>query len=152
MRQYVAASEFDPGHPTVLAIYCSDGRFTGAVEELTRKLGHDRLDTLTIPGGPALLNLASAGFCDSDAVGRATSFLVRGHKISRVLVLAHAGCGYYRARLTGRKDAAIRQHQLDDLRAAASWLKLSHPGVEVLAFYAYNDKKRIVFDPLEQGK
>ena len=38
---------FHEEHPTALAVYCSDGRFTESVEELLRALGHERLDTLT---------------------------------------------------------------------------------------------------------
>jgi hypothetical protein len=47
---------YDRTHPAALAIYCSDGRFTRAVERLLKSLGHSRLDTMTLPGGPALLN------------------------------------------------------------------------------------------------
>ncbi len=35
-RAYASRAAFDPTHPTVLAVYCSDGRFTRAVEDLRR--------------------------------------------------------------------------------------------------------------------
>ena len=47
-------AHYDAAYPDALAVYCSDGRFTRAVDELLAKLGHPRLDTLTIPGGPGL--------------------------------------------------------------------------------------------------
>ena len=42
-KPYVALTPYHPSHPHVLAIYCSDGRFTDAVEELASHLGHGAL-------------------------------------------------------------------------------------------------------------
>ena len=57
---------FDASHPKALAIYCSDGRFTSAVEVLLEAVGHDRLDTMTLPGGPALLCTSAANLSEVD--------------------------------------------------------------------------------------
>src|SRR3954447_985255 len=89
---------FDATHPHALAMYCSDGRFTEAIEELLHSLGHPRLDTLTIPGGPALLDLTSSNLDGVEVMRTAASFLIKGHAIKQVVLLGHDGCGYYKAR------------------------------------------------------
>jgi hypothetical protein len=120
---FTATSTFNPDHPSALALYCSDGRYTQPVEELLRHLGHDRLDTLTLPGGPGLLSLTSAGFVELDATKRGAGFLIVGHKIRDVFLIAHQGCGYYRARLAGKDGQMVARIQREDLRAAAGALE-----------------------------
>jgi hypothetical protein len=75
---FVSAARYDASHPRALAVYCSDGRFTQAIEDLLRHLGHDRLDTLTLPGGPGLLNLWAGSLLEADQMERAARFLIRG--------------------------------------------------------------------------
>jgi hypothetical protein len=147
-ESFVAEAPYVQAHPDALAIYCSDGRFTEAIEQLLRHVGHPRIDTLTLPGGAALFNYLSAGFADHDALTRATTFLVRGHHIRRVVLLAHEGCGYYRARALGKSDEAIATQQLTDLRFAARLLKDAHSGLDVRLFFAHPREGRVVFDPV----
>jgi hypothetical protein len=139
---------FDPTYPPALAVYCSDGRFTQAVEELLHELGHPRLDTMTMPGGPALLNRLSATYAEGDAVGRATSFLIRSHGIKEVALLAHAGCGYYKARRPSDTPEQHHARQLDDLRAAARTLLKVEPTLHVRLFYAQPTDGRVRFEPV----
>lgn len=114
---------YDAKHPHALAMYCSDGRFTGAVEELLHGLGHARLDTLTIPGGPALLDLTSSTLGAVDVMRDAATFLIRGHGITHAVLLGHDGCGYYKSRYTYDSPEAMRRRQLNDLRQAARWVR-----------------------------
>src|SRR5687767_10034945 len=114
-----ATTEFEAQHPTALAIYCSDGRFTRSVEELLESLGHDRLDTMTMPGGPALLHVHASLYSDADATTRAAGFLIRGHHIRHAILLAHEGCGYYRARYPTESGGELLRRQLADLAAVA---------------------------------
>ena len=144
----VVALSFDPKHPQAIAVYCSDGRFTRAVEELLEGLGHARIDTLTMPGGPALLDLTSAMPSDRDAVGRAVRFLIRGHELREVVLVAHEGCGYYRARHPTRSKEAIREVQLADLRSAATILRLEHPQISVSAYLAQIADGHVRFAPV----
>ncbi|MFI5296815.1 MAG: carbonic anhydrase [Polyangiales bacterium] len=139
---------FDPAHPHALALYCSDGRFTDSVEELVHGLGHPRLDTITLPGGPALLNLLNTGFADLETVTRATSFLIRSHAITHVFLLAHEGCGYYRARMRGGTPASIAEAQRSDLAIAGEVIKGLHHDVRVQGWYARPVKGRVLFDPM----
>ena len=119
MSSFLSTTPFLPAYPTALAIYCSDGRFTDAVEELLHHLGHKRLDVLTLPGGPALLNPWSASPVDADHVARSAQFLIKAHGITEVVLLAHAGCGYYKTRFPMKSAAEIVKSQIDDLAVAA---------------------------------
>ncbi len=123
-------------HPTALAVYCSDGRFTDAVEELLHALGHPRLDTLTMPGGPALLHPYASLLIEHEAVSGASRFLIGGHGITHAVLIAHAGCGYYRARYGGDAADRVEARQRDDLRAARGKLLADHAGLRVDLFYA----------------
>ncbi len=146
--EFAAPTPFHADHPSALAIYCSDGRFTRAVEELLRQLGHERLDTLTMPGGPGLLNHLTASYADADAVSRAAAFLIRGHHIADVVLLAHAGCGYYRNRRPGDSPEQIHARQLDDLRAGARTLRKVEPALGVRLYYAHAEGARVRFEPV----
>ena len=132
---FIAQMPFEAQHPHALAIYCSDGRFTEPVEELARHLGHERIDTLTLPGGPGLLNRFSADYLESDMVTRAAHFLIRGHHIKEVLLLAHAQCGYYQARHGVLGADFIAEQQLTDLHAAAAELRKVFPELAVHLYF-----------------
>lgn len=146
--RFVADVPFSEAHPNALAVYCSDGRFTEAVEELLRSLGDRRIDTLTIPGGAALLHLWSATQSEADTVRRAASFLIEAHRIVRVVLVAHEGCGYYRRRYGAATGSAaqIEERQVLDLRRAAEWLAGRHAGIEVVTYFVRPQDGRTVFD------
>jgi hypothetical protein len=127
---------YDHEHPDALALYCSDGRFTNAVAELLRSLGYPRLDAMTIPGGPALLEMGSAGLMEVDVIRKSTSFLITAHHIEHVTLLAHQGCGYYRSQFAFEDAAAIHERQLADLRAGANYLRAVHRGIQVACYFA----------------
>jgi len=141
-----ASKPYEPSHPDAMAVYCSDGRFTDAVEELLHGLGHPRLDTMTLPGGPALFNAWLAGMSESITVTGAARFLIEAHSIRRVILIAHEGCGYYKKHLRGAKPAEVRKHQEEDLRRAAQVLK-SMP-VVVLLYMAVIEDGRVRFEQI----
>lgn len=143
-----APIHFDPTHPHALAMYCSDGRFTEAVEGLLRGLGHARLDTLTIPGGPALLDMTSSGLSAVDVMREAATFLIRGHAIKQVVLLGHEGCGYYKARYAYESPDAMRRRQLNDLRQAAHWVRGAHEGLAVATYFATPEGEHVRFDEI----
>lgn len=144
-----AKSGYRAEHPNALAMCCSDERFTEAVEELWRALGHDRLDTMTLPGGPGLLNTWSARVTDLDAVRRASAFLIEGHALTDVVWLAHARCGDYRARFGNRTADQLVARQLHDLRVAATDLRLRRRGGRVRGYFARPEQNRVVFDAVD---
>lgn len=142
----LSKTRYEPSHPTALAMYCSDGRFTRAVEELLGFLGYGRLDTLTIPGGPAHLSPATATPAEIALFGDAASFLISAHHVCHVVLLAHDHCAHYALRFAGLDGAAMRQRQEADLRAAREVLVAAHPGLDVRAFFATPDSERVRFD------
>ena len=148
-NNFVAKMAYEATHPDVLAIYCSDGRFTEPVEELAQHLGHERIDTITLPGGPGLINRWSADYKESDMVTRAAHFLIEGHHIREVLLLAHASCGYYQKRHGALGAEFIAEQQLKDLEAAAEELRKAHPGIVVHKYFVRPHGAKIVFEPLD---
>jgi len=146
---FQAEAKYEAAHPSALAIYCSDGRFTHAVEELLESLGHDRLDTMTLPGGPGLLNHISASYAEADVATKAASFLIKGHSITSVVLLAHAGCGYYRNKRAHDTPEQIRTRQIDDLRIAARSLRRVSADLNVRLYYAQPHKDRVAFEPID---
>lgn len=149
MARTKPAVPFDAKHPDALAVYCSDGRFTEAVEALLHQLGFPRLDTLTIPGGAALLEHSSASLAGVETVRQATSFLVTGHAIRHAVLIAHESCGYYKARLPYDSAESMLRRQLGDLRSAERWLRNDHPGVEVSKYYAWHATDGVEFELVE---
>jgi len=136
VSHFQAQEEFDPHHPAALAVWCSDGRFTRAVEELLAKLGQERLDTMTLPGGPALLDATSSTLNGVEITREAASFLIKAHSIKQVVLVAHDGCGYYRARYRYESPEAMQRRQFSDLRSAARWVAGTHSGVVAHCYFA----------------
>jgi hypothetical protein len=136
---------YDPSHPSTLAIYCSDGRFTQAVEDHCEDLGHERIDTMTLPGGPALLISGAADLSEVHVFTRAAHFLIEAHAIKHVVLVAHAGCGFYRARYGRLDDVAIRRMQVENLRAAHASLRRHFPEVTVTCTFAAPEGAAVAF-------
>lgn len=143
-------TKFEKKHPDTLAVYCSDGRFTDAVEELVRSLGHPRLDVLCMPGGPALFDLGSASFSALEAMRTGASFLVRGHAIKHVVLITHEGCGYYKDRYRFETPEGIVRQQHADLREAAAWVAGAHPDVTIATYFAKPEAGVIGFHVVER--
>lgn len=136
MKNYEVDAGFKEKHPTTLAFYCSDGRFTVAVNQLMTQFDSPHFDTVNLPGGPALLDSSSASLVETETARAGTSFLIKGHHIERVFLIAHDGCGYYRRRYDGQSDAFIKGRQLKDLQVAGAWLNKTHPSVKVQLYTA----------------
>jgi hypothetical protein len=147
-------TRYGSSHPDALAMYCSDGRFTDAVEELLHGLGFPRMDTLTIPGGPALLEMLSSDSGAAMVIRKSFSFLVLGHHIRHVVLVAHEGCGYYKGRFPRDSADALATRQRADLRSAEKWVRAHHPATDVHTYYARashahgeaSDDAHVVFD------
>ncbi len=145
---FQSSTPYEPSHPKALAIYCSDGRFTQPVEDLLHSLGHARLDTCTLPGGPGLLNHLSASYADADAMTRSASFLIHGHGITEVVLLAHHGCGYYKHKRPIDSPEQIEMRQLDDLRHAAKAVKKIDDKLIVRLYFARPHAGHVKFEPV----
>lgn len=143
----VARTPFTASHPKVLAIYCSDGRYTRAVEELAEALGHPRIDVLCVPGGPGAMDAWTSGsvILAGHLVDQA-AFLIASHHITEVLLISHESCGFYKAQHAQIDDHGRRLRQVQDLARAAALLMHGRPHLKVHTFHARNDGDRIVFD------
>ncbi|MCK9567361.1 hypothetical protein M0R72_00240 [Candidatus Pacearchaeota archaeon] len=139
------AMKFDDTHPEALVIQCSDGRYTPIVAELMRSNGIERYDVMAMPGGPALLDMASASILQSEACKNGTSFLVKGHGIKKIWLLAHAGCGFYKNALNGMPSQSIIDRQNNDLQRAANWLRTINPALIVAATYIEHSNGLAIF-------
>jgi hypothetical protein len=144
---FLSRAAFDASHPDALAVYCSDGRFTQAVEELAEHLGHRRIDTVTLAGGAALLDAQSALLSDRDAMARALDFLIEGHAIKHLILVAHEGCGYYRARFPLHGAEKLRARQKADLIGARQ--RLLREGLQIALYFAMPHKERVRFEEVE---
>jgi hypothetical protein len=129
-----ATIPFIAPHPDALAVYCSDGRFTDAVEALVHELGHPRLD------------LESASFSALETMRTGASFLIRGHATKHVILVAHEGCGYYKERYRFEKPDEIVRQQREDLRTAKKWLLGTHPDLKVSLYFAKPEGGRVAFE------
>lgn len=149
-RRGVAAitvrTRFDASYPDALAMYCSDGRFTDAIEELLHSQGFPRLDTMTMPGGPALVELTSSSMAANEVARSSLTFLVTAHHIKHVVLVAHAGCGYYKHKYAWESPEAMLRRQMADLRGAERWVRGNHKNVDVSAFYAWTKDGTVSFE------
>ena len=142
-----ARTPFSKAHPPILAIYCSDGRYTRAVEELAESLGHDRIDVLCVPGGPGAMDAWTCGsLILADHLVRQAEFLIAGHGTTEVILVSHEGCGFYKQQHALLDDAGRGERQAKDLRSVAAALRRRHPNVRVHTFHAGHDGSRIVFE------
>ena len=141
--------QFDEKHPDVLVIQCSDGRYTSIVSELMQSNGIARYDVMAMPGGPALLDMASASILQSEACRAGTSFLIKGHNTRRIWLLAHSECGYYRYNLNGMPQETIAERQINDLQRAANWLRSVSKGLAIHATYITKENCIASFKSIE---
>lgn len=141
---------YDETHPDTLAIYCSDGRFTRAVEQLAAQLGSPRVDVMSLPGGPGLFDLWSASPTEARLMRDASSFLITGHRIQKVILVAHEGCGFYQRRYYSLDADERRARQEADVSVAREQILRLHPQVDVTGFFAApsGTPSRVSFIPL----
>lgn len=128
-----------------LAMYCSDGRWGEAFDEFCHKrLQIPRYDRLALPGGPACLvpQDKEMGFCRG--TWENLEFLVRAHKLERIVLITHFGCAYYAEQLK-QDAAACLPSQLRDLKTAADALREWFPDLQVEAYLAMRRERLLSF-------
>ena len=102
---------------------------------------------MAVPGGPACLAGSLVTFQEARGVEDALRFLIRVHDLSRVVLIAHEGCAYYRERL-GVPDSSLLAQQRQDLDKAARAVRKFEAALAVDAFVAQMSGSRIRFEPL----
>jgi len=127
----VTEPAYDAAHVPTMVVCCSDGRFVEATQDFLRSQGLNRYDLVAIPGGLAqvLYEREMPGAAMSG--GQATELLAKLHHTGRIILMAHADCGYYHHRL-GSSEAEV---QKSDLGRAAEWLTARMPNLTVEALF-----------------
>jgi hypothetical protein len=149
MSDFTTSPGFKEDHPDTLVLQCSDGRFSKPVFELLRNCGCQRYDVMAMPGGPALLDMAGASITESEACRSGTSFLIKGHRISTIHLIAHDNCGYYQSRFGGMGKVALQSKQIEDMQSAAAWLRRLNRNLLILAYFASVKNGCILFQDIE---
>jgi hypothetical protein len=147
---FVASEAWNDRRIRALAMYCSDGRWGDAFDELCHcRLHIPRYDRFALPGGPAWLTErpasgVSGANLQAHAAWEQLALLVRAHEIQRIVLISHYGCAYYLHRLDRDADGCL-PFQIEDLKRAADAVQLHFPHVCVESFMAMRDDSRMSF-------
>jgi hypothetical protein len=133
------------------AVYCSDGRYGEQMDDfLHNHLGLPRYDRVAIPGGAACLAGHLLAMRERGALDRQLKFLIESHELSRVVLIAHQDCGFYRHNVHPHKlrQMPLQQLQANDLAAVATILRQYNPALQVEAYFARKHEGTVHFDPI----
>jgi Putative carbonic anhydrase len=143
---YRSPTPYDAGRINAAAVYCSDGRIGDQIDDfLHQGLSLPRYDRLACPGGPAALAGRLLAFWEARGIEEQLRFLIRVHAVSQVVLIAHAGCAYYRERL-GIGPATAESEQSTDLHRAGAAVQRIEPTIQVAAFFALVEGAEVSFE------
>jgi hypothetical protein len=132
-----------PGDMTTLVVHCSDGRFGNQCDRFIHgPLQQAMYDRLIIPGGAAWLADHPDLPCEAVSARAALQMLVEVHALTRVVLIAHAGCAFYLRKL-GVPPERCESRQRADLIAVGRWLRAEMPRLHVSAYYAQHRGRRV---------
>ena len=142
---YTATLPFDTDRIGAAAVYCSDGRYGEQMDQfLHEALELPRYDRVAVPGGAGCL--AGHATYERSALERQLRFLIEAHALTRVVLIAHHDCGFYKHRVRLPAGRSIPEQQAIDLKKAADEIRFWCPGVEVEAYFANPAGGRVTFD------
>jgi len=129
-------------------IFCSDGRFADQVNDFMQNgLGLYGYDRLAIAGGPACFAGHFDAYREEEAAVSHLKFLVRLHKLTRLILISHEQCGFY--------SDFLRVHEIDllgrmkrDLASAVRRVRAAAPQLQVEAYLARLSDSEIWFEPI----
>jgi hypothetical protein len=152
MPSYQLDSKLQSSLPAALVIHCGDHRFQAAFSEfLNKDLGlGGNYDLIAVPGGPQSLTLAEYLPKFSWASWRWFRFFVENHEISRLILIQHQDCAWYKSLpLHLHSSSEPRQRQEEDLRRIGHALKKDFPQVRTELYFArWDDSEGIVLDSI----
>ncbi len=129
-KPYVSSLPYDEQRVGAAAIYCSDGRFGEQMDEfLHNSLGLPRYDRVAVPGGAACLAGHLMVYHEAQALDRQLSFLITAHALTRIVMIAHDNCGFYKG--LWLRETTVEKQQAMDLRKAAEHILAHHSKVRV---------------------
>jgi hypothetical protein len=143
---YQSRSTFETHRIGAAAVYCSDGRYGEAMDEFLHEgLGLPRYDRVALPGGAACLGSHIAVWREAEVVSGELRFLIQSHELTRVILIAHEDCGFYRKRL-GIPADEVERVQRADLHKAAARLRALAAGLEVECHFARRREEQVAFE------
>jgi len=139
MTGHSLTSKIRSGGTDSLAIHCGDFRFQAAFHEfLNQSLNlNGNYDLMVIPGGPLSLNLFNYLPEYQQAASKWVRFFAEMHKISRLILIQHQDCAFYRSMpFELHSEANLRQRQEQDLRRIKELARKEFPHLSVELYYA----------------
>ncbi len=148
---YASQTPFDAQRIGAAAVYCSDGRFGEQMDEFLHKgLRLPRYDRVAVPGGAACLAGHTCAYHQKHALDRQLDFLIREHGLSRIVLIAHEGCAFYRDLWLGLRT--MEEQQACDLEKAATQILASNPKVEIEMYFARKVSGLVTFERFGTGE
>jgi hypothetical protein len=144
-KVYQSALPFDEHRVGAAAVYCSDGRFGEQMDEfLHQNLGLPAYDRVAVPGGAACIAGHMMVHHEAAALERQLSFLITAHALTKVVLIAHDNCGFYKGLWI--TAASPEQQQAIDLKKAADLIRSHHPTVVVEGYFARRVDGKVQFE------
>ena len=130
---------------STLVVYCSAFDIRLYFREfLDQGLGLQSYDLIAVPGGAQILSASHFLPKVAGYLRRLVDFLVKAHKLERVVLLGHEDCGFYKNYQFGPVHLDLRERQIHDLRNAAETLR-GMLGLPVEGYYARITGERVEF-------
>ena len=131
------------------AVYCSDGRYGEQMDDfLHNALELPRYDRMALPGGAGCLAGHLSTFRMENGLADQLRFLIPGHQLARVILIAHQDCVFYLDLLRVPPER-LEQQQRADLVKAARRIREINRSLVVDAFFARRCEHRVRFEPVE---
>ncbi len=132
---------------TALVVHCSDPRFQPHFHDfLRRALKLERYALLAVPGGAQFLTLVDFLPKFSWAGWRWVKFIGDIAPPSRVVLIAHDDCLWYKHVRGRAKPAEIHARQLEDLRRVEAGVRERFRNITVELYFARLDAGSAVFE------
>jgi hypothetical protein len=143
---YTTRAVLAHGRPDALVIHCSAHDFRPVAREFIEEgLRIRNYDLLAVPGGVQVLTLGHYIPKFAALLRRWVEFLVKNHKLPRVVVLGHEDCAWYRDFRFGPVHIDLRERQVKDLKEVGEELRRLL-GVQVQVYFAAKEEEgRMVF-------
>ncbi len=148
---FVSDVPFEHERIGAAAVYCSDGRYGEQMDDFLHNcLGLPHYDRVAIPGGAACLAGHLLAMRERGALDRQLKFLIEAHGLTRVVMIAHQDCGFYKQNVHPHK---LRRQPLEELQAAdlttvAALLRNYNRAIEVDAYFARKVDGKVRFEPV----